>query len=50
MAMTGKVAPYKASFGPLPGDIYHVPYPTALHGISTADSVAAHPPLVQGRH
>jgi len=41
MAMTGKVVPYKAGFGPLPGDIYHVPYPTALHGISTADSALA---------
>ncbi|PJI52235.1 hypothetical protein CTI14_45705, partial [Methylobacterium radiotolerans] len=33
MALTGKVAPYKLSFGPMPGDIYHVPFPHA-HGLS----------------
>ena len=27
IAMTGKVVPYKKSFGPFPGEIYHVPYP-----------------------
>lgn len=41
MALTGKVAPYKTGFGPFPGDVYHVPFPTALHGITTADSLAA---------
>jgi 4-aminobutyrate aminotransferase/(S)-3-amino-2-methylpropionate transaminase len=41
MALTGKVAPYKIGFGPFPGDIYHVPYPNAYHGISVADSLAA---------
>jgi 4-aminobutyrate aminotransferase len=41
MAMTGKVVPYKAGFGPLPADVYHVPFPTALHGVSVADSVVA---------
>ncbi|MEZ5593039.1 MAG: 4-aminobutyrate--2-oxoglutarate transaminase [Gammaproteobacteria bacterium] len=34
MALTGKVAGYKAGFGPFPGEIYHVPYPNALHGVS----------------
>jgi 4-aminobutyrate aminotransferase len=41
MAMTGKVVPYKAGFGPLPADVYHVPFPSALHGLSVADSVLA---------
>ncbi len=41
MALTGKVAPYKIGFGPFPGSVYHVPYPSALHGITTQDAVAA---------
>jgi 4-aminobutyrate aminotransferase len=41
MALTGKVAPYKLGFGPLPGDVFHAPYPNALHGISTADALRA---------
>ncbi len=27
LALTGKVYPYKAGFGPLPPEIYHLPYP-----------------------
>ncbi len=41
MALTGKVEPYKTGFGPFPGEIYHVPFPDALHGVSEADSLAA---------
>lgn len=41
MALTGKVAPYKLSFGPMPGDIYHVPFPNATQAISVADSLKA---------
>lgn len=41
MALTGKVAPYKIGFGPFPSDIYHVPFPSELHGISVSDSMAA---------
>lgn len=40
MALTGKVAPYKLGFGPFPADIYHAPYPNALHGVSVQDSLA----------
>lgn len=40
MALTGKVVPYKVGFGPFPGDIYHAPYPNALHGVSVEDSIA----------
>lgn len=32
MALTGKVVPYKVGFGPMPGDIYHLPFPVAYHG------------------
>ncbi|ARP77366.1 4-aminobutyrate--2-oxoglutarate transaminase [Bordetella genomosp. 6] len=41
MALTGKVVPYKVGFGPFPADIYHVPFPNALHGVSTDDALAA---------
>lgn len=41
MALTGKVAPYKILFGPFPADIYHLPFPMALHGVSTEQSLAA---------
>lgn len=41
MALTGKVAPYKIGFGPFPGDVFHVPYPNALRGVTSADSIAA---------
>ncbi|PSU29305.1 4-aminobutyrate--2-oxoglutarate transaminase [Photobacterium lutimaris] len=41
MGLTGKVAPYKAGFGPFPNEIYHAPYPNAFHGISVDDSLNA---------
>lgn len=41
MALTGKIAPYKKSFGPFPADIFHLPFPNSLHGISVTDSLAA---------
>lgn len=41
LALTGKVAPYKAKFGPFPGGIFHVQFPNALHGVSEDDSMAA---------
>ena len=41
MAMTGKVFPYKAGFGAMPADVFHVPFPIDLHGVSEADSLAA---------
>lgn len=39
MALTGKVAPYKAGFGPFPAEIYHAEFPNPLHGISEADAM-----------
>jgi 4-aminobutyrate aminotransferase/(S)-3-amino-2-methylpropionate transaminase len=41
MGLTGKVAPYKAGFGPFPPDIYHAPFPVDFHGISVNDSLNA---------
>jgi len=41
LALTGKVAPYKAGFGPMPPDVFHAPFPTALHGVSVDDSITA---------
>ncbi|HVI98016.1 MAG TPA: 4-aminobutyrate--2-oxoglutarate transaminase [Sphingomonas sp.] len=39
-ALTGKVAPYKAQFGPMPGGVHHIPFPT-LTGGSVEDSLRA---------
>jgi 4-aminobutyrate aminotransferase len=41
MALTGKVDPYKLSFGPFPGNVYHAPFPNALHDVSISDSLHA---------
>ncbi|WPB57030.1 4-aminobutyrate--2-oxoglutarate transaminase [Xylophilus sp. GOD-11R] len=41
MALTGKVAPYKIGFGPFPGEVYHLPFPQPLHGITVQDSLDA---------
>ncbi|WP_460272969.1 4-aminobutyrate--2-oxoglutarate transaminase [Celeribacter sp. ULVN23_4] len=41
MSMTGKVAPYKIGFGAMLPDVFHAPYPNALHGISVDDSFDA---------
>lgn len=41
MALTGKVLPYKKKFGPMPAEVFHVPFPVADHGVTTADSLRA---------
>ena len=41
MALTGKVAPYKAGFGPFPSDVYHAPFPNRVQGVTTAESLKA---------
>jgi 4-aminobutyrate aminotransferase-like enzyme len=38
LALTGKVAAYKAGFGPFPADVYHIPYPDPLRGV-TVDAI-----------
>ena len=41
MALTGKVQPYKAGFGAMLADVFHAPFPVPLHGVTTADALAA---------
>ena len=41
MTLTGKTAPYKVGFGPMMNDVWHLPYPNELHGISMDDSLEA---------
>ena len=41
MSLTGKVEPYKKGFGAMMPDIYHVPFPVNLHGVSTKDALGA---------
>ncbi len=41
LALTGKVAPYKTAFGPFPGEVYHVPFPVPLHGVTVEHSLNA---------
>jgi 4-aminobutyrate aminotransferase/(S)-3-amino-2-methylpropionate transaminase len=41
MALTGKTTPYKRGFGPLPNEVYHLPFPIGHEGIHVADSLAA---------
>lgn len=38
MALTGKIAPYSAGFGPAPAGIFHAPFPIEHHGITVDDS------------
>jgi 4-aminobutyrate aminotransferase/(S)-3-amino-2-methylpropionate transaminase len=40
-ALTGKVMPYKRSYGPHVPDIYHVPFPVAHYGTTVEDSLKA---------
>jgi len=41
MSLTGKTVPYKAGFGPLVPEVYHVPFPTPYRGVTEADSLNA---------
>jgi 4-aminobutyrate aminotransferase len=41
MAMTGKVAPYKRDFGPMPASVWHARYPNSVTGISVEDAMAS---------
>ena len=41
MALTGKVAPYKAGFGPMPAEVFHAPFPIPYHGVSVRQSLDA---------
>lgn len=39
--LNGKVNPYKKSLGPLPGSVYHLPYPSPDNGTSAETAKAA---------
>ncbi len=39
MSLTGKVQPYKAGFGPMLPEMFHVPYPMAYHGVTVEQSL-----------
>lgn len=39
MAMTGKISPYKKSFGALIPDVFHIPFPAPQLGISTPEAL-----------
>lgn len=41
IALTGKVQPYKAGFGPMLPEVFHVPYPMPYHGVTPEHSFAA---------
>ncbi|MDQ7260640.1 4-aminobutyrate--2-oxoglutarate transaminase [Paracoccus sp. PS-1] len=41
MSLTGKVQPYKAGFGPMMNDIWHLPFPNPLHGVTAEEALAA---------
>ena len=41
ISLTGKVQPYKAGFGPMLPEIYHVPFPMPYHGVTVEDTLAA---------
>ncbi|MAD00948.1 4-aminobutyrate--2-oxoglutarate transaminase [Pseudomonas abyssi] len=41
LSMTGKVAPYSAGMGLMPGGVYRAQYPCPLHGVSDDDAIAS---------
>lgn len=41
VSLTGKVQPYKAGFGPMLPEIYHLPFPMPYHGVTVEDTLAA---------
>ena len=41
LALTGKAVPYKSGIGPIPGDVYRVPFPIAHRNVSVEDSLNA---------
>ncbi|NQD96228.1 aminotransferase class III-fold pyridoxal phosphate-dependent enzyme, partial [Pseudomonas sp. CrR25] len=41
LSLTGKVNPYSAGMGLMPGGVYRAQYPCALHGVSSDDAMAS---------
>lgn len=40
MALTGKMAPYKKTFGAMPAEVFHVAFPNRYHGVTPEMSLA----------
>lgn len=41
VTLTGMSAPYKQNFGPFPGEVYRLPFPNPLHGVTEVDCLKA---------
>jgi len=41
ISLTGKVQPYKAGFGPMMPEVYHLPFPMTYHGVTVEQSMQA---------
>lgn len=41
VTLTGMSQPYKQNFGPFPSDIYRLPFPNPLHGVTEVDCLKA---------
>ncbi|WP_324732812.1 4-aminobutyrate--2-oxoglutarate transaminase [Pseudomonas paeninsulae] len=41
LSLTGKVAPYSAGMGLMPGGVFRAQYPCELHGVSVDDAIAS---------
>jgi 4-aminobutyrate aminotransferase / (S)-3-amino-2-methylpropionate transaminase / 5-aminovalerate transaminase len=41
ISLTGKVQPYKAGFGPMLPEVYHLPFPMKFHGVTVDDAMNA---------
>lgn len=41
LALTGKTTPYKNGFGPMPPEVFHVPFPAEYRGATSEQSLAA---------
>lgn len=41
MAMTGKVLPYKKKFGPMPAEVWHLPFPNEAQGVTVKQALDA---------
>jgi len=41
ISLTGKVQPYKAGFGPMLPEVYHLPYPMPYHGVTVEHALEA---------
>lgn len=40
LGLTGKIAPYKRDFGPMPAEIFHVPFPNSYYGCDVGHTMS----------